>query len=108
MENLHTSASEILARIGTALKGEKGADIAESLRSVMKEFKDRVNAHPFQALGTAAALGFVLAKVTQTREQGAASRLIGRGIGSIAAISFLEYVAKSSASPVHPKKTEYH
>lgn len=108
MEDIHSSASEILSRIGIALKGERGTDIADSLREVLNEFTDRVKSHPFQALGTAAALGYVFAKTTRSEGQVFAPRLIGKGLGSLAALAFLEYVSKKGARAERSGKVEYH
>lgn len=108
MEELHSSVNHIFERISNSLRSQKGTEIAESFRELFDDLAEQVSTHPVQTLSTGLALGYVFAKAVRGSGNSFAPRLIAKGLGSIAAIGFLEFVSrKAPHGEVRSKRTEY-
>lgn len=107
MEDLHSAVDQIFTRVGHSLKSRKGTEIAESLHEIFGDIAGQVTTHPVQTLCTGLALGYVFAKALRGGGGSIAPRLIAKGLGSVAAIGFLEYVSRRVPHTSRGERAEY-
>jgi len=107
MEDLHSAVDQIFTRVSHSLKSRKGTEIAESLHEIVDDLAGQVATHPVQTLCVGVALGYVFAKALRGGGGSIAPRLIAKGLGSVAAIGFLEYISRKAPHAPQRQRAEY-
>lgn len=97
MSDFEVSVREYLERVGNFAKPISG--LAHTLKEFSSNIENRIRENPLEAAGIGAALGFLFVKTLKSGSPFLA-RSLGKGIGSMLVVAFLE----SFSSPTPAKE----